>query len=77
LAYRKNITGLEAEYDTQDIVTKNISFATYEDEMITLTEKYIVSPNLNKYATQKIVAIDFSSDEVSVEEELREKCKDY
>lgn len=77
LAYRKNITGLEAEYDTQDIVTKIYPYAVYEDEMITLTEKYIVSPNLNKYATQKIVAIDFSSDEVSVEEELREKCKDY
>lgn len=77
LAYKKNITGLEAEYDTQDIVTKIYPFATYEDEMITLSEKYIVSPNLNKYATQKIVSIDFSSDEVSVEEELREKCKDY
>lgn len=77
LAYKKNITGLEAEYDTQDIVTKIYPYAVYEDEMITLTEKYIVSPNLNKYATQKIVAIDFSSDEVSVEEELREKCKDY
>lgn len=77
LAYKKNITGLEAEYDTQDIVTKIYPYATYEDEMITLTEKYIVSPNVNKYATQKIVAIDFSSDEVSVEEELREKCKDY
>lgn len=77
LAYKKNITGLEAEYDTQDIVTKIYPYAVYEDEMITLTEKYIVSPNINKYPTQKIVAIDFSSDEVSVEEELREKCKDY
>ncbi|MCC0728314.1 phage tail protein [Clostridioides sp. ZZV14-6045] len=77
LAYRKNITGLEAEYDTQDIVTKIYPFATYEDEMITLTEKYIISPRITDYATQKIVAIDFSSDEVSVEEELREKCKDY
>ncbi|WP_461197389.1 phage tail spike protein [Clostridioides difficile] len=77
LAYKKNITGLEAEYDTQDIVTKIYPYATYDDETIRLTEKYIVSPNVNKYPTQKIVAIDFSSDEVSVEEELREKCKDY
>ncbi|MCC0670829.1 phage tail protein [Clostridioides sp. ES-S-0145-01] len=77
LAYRKNITGLEAEYDTQDIITKIYPYATYEDEMITLTEKYITSPRIAEYATQKIVAIDFSSDEISVEEELREKCKDY
>ncbi|MFL8712807.1 phage tail spike protein [Clostridioides sp. GD02377] len=77
LAYKKNITGLEAEYDTQDIVTKIYPYATYEDELITLSEKYITSTRLNEYATQKIVAIDFSSDEVSVEEELREKCKDY
>lgn len=77
LAYKKNIVGLEAEYDFQNIVTKIYPYATYDDELITLPEKFILSKNIGKYSNEKISKVDFSSDEVSIDFELREKAEKY
>ncbi|UUV13586.1 phage tail spike protein [Clostridioides difficile] len=80
LAYRKNITGLTATYDTQEVITKIYPYATKKsgkNKKITLAEKYIESKYINNYPTQRIVAIDFSDDDVKNEESLRNKCKDY
>ncbi|CZR97648.1 Prophage endopeptidase tail [Clostridioides difficile] len=80
LAYRKNITGLTATYDTQGVITKIYPHATKKsgkNKKITLSEKYIESKYINNYPTQRIVAIDFTDDDVKDEESLRNKCKDY
>ncbi|EGT2198726.1 TPA: phage tail protein [Clostridioides difficile] len=80
LAYRKNIIGLTATYDTQEVITKIYPYATKKsgkNKKITLSEKYIESKYINNYPTQRIVAIDFSDDDVKNEESLRNKCKDY
>lgn len=80
LAYRKNITGLTATYDTQEVITKIYPYAikkSGKNKKITLPEKYIESKYINNYPTQRIVAVDFSDDDVKNEESLRNKCKDY
>ncbi|MCC0697500.1 phage tail spike protein [Clostridioides sp. ES-S-0048-02] len=80
LAYRKNITGLTATYDTQEVITKIYPYAikkSGKNKKITLSEKYIESKYINNYPTQRIVAIDFTDDGVKDEESLRNKCKDY
>ncbi|HHY0049447.1 TPA: phage tail spike protein [Clostridioides difficile] len=80
LAYRKNITGLTATYDTQEVITKIYPYATKKsgkNRKITLSEKYIESKYINNYPTQRIVAVDFTDDDVKNEESLRNKCKDY
>ncbi|HBF5148821.1 phage tail spike protein [Clostridioides difficile] len=80
LAYRKNITGLTATYDTQEVITKIYPYAikkSGKNKKIILSEKYIESKYINNYPTQRIVAIDFSDDDVKNEESLRNKCKDY
>ncbi|MCC0671667.1 phage tail protein [Clostridioides sp. ES-S-0145-01] len=80
LAYRKNITGLTATYDTQEVITKIYPYATKKsgkNKKITLSEKYIESKYINNYPTQRIVAVDFTDDDVKNEESLRNKCKDY
>ncbi|HBF0311333.1 TPA: phage tail protein [Clostridioides difficile] len=80
LAYRKNITGLTSTYDTQEVITKIYPYATKKsgkNKKITLSEKYIESKYINNYPTQRIVAVDFTDDDVKNEESLRNKCKDY
>lgn len=87
IAYKKNIIGFEASVDTQDIVTKIYPYAMVDTPSetndannqvkITLTEKYIESENISNYANQKIVPIDFSSDDVKTESDLRNKANQY
>ncbi|WP_053215602.1 phage tail spike protein [Niallia circulans] len=63
IAYKKNLTGLEAKFDMSNVVTRIFPFVIKDDALITIPNKYIDSPNINAYETVKILPIDFSDDE--------------
>lgn len=87
IAYKKNIRGLNASVDTQDVVTKIYPYAIVDEESednsgnnqvrITLPEKYIESKNIEKYAKQKITPVDFSGEDIKTVDQLRSKAKNY
>ncbi|MGI8351670.1 phage tail spike protein, partial [Niallia circulans] len=63
IAYKKNLTGLEAKFDMSNVVTRIFPFVIKDDVLITIPNKYIDSPNINAYETVKILPVDFSDDE--------------
>ncbi|MED4242358.1 Phage endopeptidase [Niallia circulans] len=63
IAYKKNLTGLEAKFDMSNVVTRIFPFAIKDDVLITIPNKYIDSPNINAYEHIKIEPVDFSGDE--------------
>jgi len=78
IAYKKNLTGLEAKFDMSNVVTRIFPFAIKDDVLITVSNKYIDSPNINAYETIKILPVDYSSDESVVDaESLYNASKNY
>lgn len=83
IRWRKNLTGLNAKWDTSGVVTRIYPSAQVQDEdggnqvTITLPEKYIDSPEIGKYPHPRIQKIDFFSDDVTDEASLRAKAKAY
>lgn len=63
IAYKKNLTGLEAKFDMSNVVTRIFPFVIKDDALITIPNKYIDSPNINAYEHIKIEPVDFSGDE--------------
>ncbi|MGL4253160.1 MAG: phage tail spike protein [Fusobacteriaceae bacterium] len=74
ITYRKNLKDIEATYDYQDLVTKIYPYAMVDNVKITLPEKYLTSSRIGKYAREKIRYIDFSGDDVTNIEQLRNKA---
>ncbi|HEL7084310.1 TPA: phage tail protein [Listeria monocytogenes] len=68
IRYRKNLTGLETDVDTENVITRIYPFANKQDsngneQTIVLPEKYIDSEHINAYSNVKILAVDYSSDD--------------
>lgn len=79
VSYKKNITGLEAKFDMSSLVTRIYPFKiTTEGEIISLSQKYIDSPNIDKYEKIYIQPVDYSNDEDVLDvNSLYAKSKDY
>lgn len=82
--YKKNLTGLQAKFDDDSVVTRIYPFkfveATEEEpeRLITVPGKYIDSPYIDKYSHIKILPIDASSeDEIENGTDLYNAYKDY
>ena len=63
IEYRKNLTGLEVEEDTTDLVTRILPYATYtndESEEIKVKGAFVDSPLINNYAHPYVKYIDYS-----------------
>ncbi len=69
VTYEKNITGLTAEFDISNLVTRIFPFVYIEatddesERLITVTGKYIDSDNINAYNKIYIEPVDYSSDD--------------
>lgn len=62
IEYRKNLTGLEVEEDTSELVTRIIPIAKYteDNEEIEVVGEYMDSPLINHYAHPYIKLYDYS-----------------
>lgn len=62
IEYRKNLTGLEVEEDTSELVTRIIPIAKYteDNEEIEVVGEYVDSPLINHYAHPYIKLFDYS-----------------
>ncbi|ENY3075217.1 phage tail spike protein [Listeria monocytogenes] len=72
IRYRKNLTGLETDVDTENVITRIYPFANKQDangneQMIVLPEKYIDSEHIDAYSNIKILAVDYSSDDTVID----------
>lgn len=77
ISYRKNMIGFKRKISTDNVITKIYPYATTDyGKVIRLSEKFIISPNANKYVTEKIKAVEFTGDILS-EDDLRNVSKDY
>ncbi|EAG8241322.1 hypothetical protein B5P02_00895 [Listeria monocytogenes] len=82
IAYRKNMTGLDINTDTLDMVNAIMPYAIKtvndSDTVISLSESYIYSPNYKNGDEINAVEMDYSSDENVVDEiTLRNAAKNY
>ncbi|MBC2106154.1 phage tail spike protein [Listeria booriae] len=82
IAYRKNLKALDAETSTDNVITRIFPFATINGAngttLVTLKEKFVISPLEKNYAFVRIMPVDFSSDEaVKDEASLRNASKNY
>ncbi|PTY77346.1 hypothetical protein B5V89_14795, partial [Heyndrickxia sporothermodurans] len=74
ISYRKNLTGLEAKFDISGVVTRIFPFKiikdgeTEEEKLITIPNKYIDSPNIDKYPFINILPVDYGDDESVVDQ---------
>ncbi|MFD1416797.1 phage tail spike protein [Oceanobacillus jeddahense] len=82
--YKKNLTGLQATFDDDSVVTRIYPFKYVEEteeeraRLITVPGKYIDSPNIDKYPHIKILPIDASSEEgIENSTDLYNAYKDY
>lgn len=82
--YKKNLTGLQATFDDDSVVTRIYPFKYVEEteeepeRLITIPGKYIDSPNIDKYPHIKILPIDASSEEgIENSTDLYNAYKDY
>lgn len=82
--YKKNLTGLQATFDDDSVVTRIYPFKYVEEteeepeRLITVPGKYIDSPNIDKYTHIKILPIDASSEEgIETSQDLYNAYKDY
>lgn len=82
--YKKNLTGLQATFDDDSVVTRIYPFKYVEEteeeraRLITVPGKYIDSPNIDKYPHIKILPIDASSEEgIETSQDLYNAYKDY
>ena len=63
IEYRKNLTGLEVEEDTTDLVTRIMPYAIYTDEdsqEVEVRGDFVDSPLINNYAHPYVKYIDYS-----------------
>jgi len=65
IEYRKNLTGLELEEDTTDLVTRILPYAKYYDqnkknEEVVVKGAFVDSPNIDNYVHPYIKYIDYS-----------------
>ncbi|EKJ1381366.1 phage tail protein [Listeria monocytogenes] len=82
IAYRKNMTGLNINTDTLDMVNAIMPYAIKavgdSDTVISLSENYIYSPDFVAGNEINAVEIDYSSDENVIDEKtLRSVAKNY
>lgn len=79
ISWRKNLTGLNAKFNIEDIITGIYPFKKLEDGTeISLPEKYIYSPEVFKYQFKRIISVDFASDEtVTNVDTLRTAAEKY
>lgn len=77
IEYRKNLTGLEVEEDTTDLVTRIMPYAIYTDEdsqEVEVRGDFVDSPLINNYAHPYVKYIDYSdkfeNDEVPTKTKL-------
>ena len=65
IEYRKNLTGLEVEEDTTDLVTRIMPYAIYtnsNNEEVEIRGDFINSPLINNYAHPYVKYIDYSEE---------------
>ncbi|MBQ1786279.1 MAG: phage tail protein, partial [Turicibacter sp.] len=85
IEYRKNLTGLEVEEDTTDLVTRIMPYAIYtnsNNEEIEVRGDFIDSPLINNYAHPYVKYMDYSEkfedDEVPTKTKLNNlAAKEY
>ena len=65
IEYRKNLTGIEVEEDTTDLVTRIMPYAFYtndNNEEIEVRGEFVDSPLINNYAHPYVKYIDYSQE---------------
>lgn len=80
IEYRKNLTGLEVEEDTTDLVTRILPYATQkvgEEEKVINYNGYVDAPNINAFSKPYSAWIDYSDKFEQDEEVTQEKLKIY
>lgn len=82
IAYGKNLISLEQEEEIASTYTSVYPYATIRDEngnesVLTLPEYFLDSVHADKYARRKIKTVDFSQDEITTVEQLRERAQQY
>lgn len=71
IAYAKNIVGIEEDLDMSEVATRIMPTGLTEgDSVIMLPEKYIDSPNINKYPTAKVSHLHFGDIKVDPEKNI-------
>ena len=82
IEYRKNLTGLEIEEDTTDLVTRIMPYAVYtseDNEEVEVRGDFVDSPLINNFAHPYVKYIDYSDkfedDEKPTKEKLIELAK--
>lgn len=83
IAYGKNLLELEQEEEIANTYTSIYPYSIVTDEqtnveeMVTLPEYYVDSQYVGNYARRKILLVNFSDDEITTEEQLRNRAKRY
>lgn len=83
IAYGRNLTDLEQEENIRKIPTPSIyPYAVVTDDnqneiILTVPEYYLDSDYISNYARRKILAVDFSGNDVTTVEQLRAKAEAY
>ncbi|KEI10515.1 endopeptidase [Clostridium sp. K25] len=73
ISYGKNLLGLEEDLDNSEVVTRIMPTGlTENDSIIMLSEKYIDSPNIDKYPFPKIKHLHFGDIKVDSEKGITE-----
>lgn len=71
IAYGKNLVGIEEDLDMSEVVTRIMPTGlTESDSVILLPEKYIDSPNINKYPSPKVRHLHFGDIKVDPEKNV-------
>ncbi len=82
IAYGRNLTDLTQEEEIANTYTSIYPYAVYRDDdgnehLLTLPEFYIDSEHVNNFARRKILAVDFSQDEIKTVTALRSAANTY
>ncbi|PTQ84791.1 phage minor structural protein [Trichococcus patagoniensis] len=82
IAYGRNLTDLEQEENIADTYTSIYPYAVITDDnqneiTLTLPEYYLDSEYVGNYARRKILTVDFSGNDVTTVEQLRDKAEFY
>ena len=83
IAYAKNLLGYTREIDTSEVITAIYPYTIFtpedseKEELLTLPEKFIYSEKVNDYPQPRILAVDYSSENVTTIDALRSKATSY
>lgn len=82
IAYGKNLIDLEQEEEIASTYTSVYPYSVNHkedgtDEVITLPEYYVDSEYVGNYARRKILRVNFSEEDISTEEQLRNRTRQY